>query len=398
MGKDTYSLFSDVKFNAKKYLKGNHLKIVAGRNRPLSKNQQTFNKLTRRIEQLQNTIKRETVKLESLLKFYLTEIPEKKKVLANNLLAVAKALGHSTKVINYRKRQYEHLRDVILCLCNEAFSYIEPDEETELFYDAWSESSYREELQSQGDLSKQTIAERVNHIFGVEIDPDEIDDTPEGFARFAKRLQDEFFDNGNAQEGHFSKRKATKKQRKREKLRKLEAELTLKSIRSIYLSLAKVLHPDTIVDPAEKSRKEELMKKVTAAYADKDLPTLLKLEMEWVASESAALDTLPDDKLKLYIASFREQLAVLEQEHAALYYHPRFMSLSEFARYPESKAQQLIREQARDYDRVIGGLSEIMAILSKPTTKKEIMELVREYRETINSRNPFLEEFMSDIF
>ncbi len=73
MNNDTYSLFSDIEFEAEKGLKGNHLKIVIGRNRSLTKSQQMFNKLTRRIEQLQNTIKRETIKLESLLKFYLTK-------------------------------------------------------------------------------------------------------------------------------------------------------------------------------------------------------------------------------------------------------------------------------------------------------------------------------------
>jgi len=396
MDKDTFSLFDDTDTGAERGK--NSLKIVAGRSQPLSKNQRMFNKLTKRIEQLQNGIKTEAAKLESLLNVYHAEIPARKKALAACRLAVAKALGNSAKTIKLTKRQYEQARDVVLCLCDEAFSDIEPDAEAESFYDAWSESSYREELQGQSDLAKQMIAEEARHAFGIKIDPDEIDDTPEGFARFARRLQEELAGKERNQEDHASRRKKTKKQLEREELRKQDEALTLKSMRSIYLSLAKALHPDTIMDPAEKARKEELMKKVTAAYADKDLSTLLKLEMEWVASESAALDTLPDDKLKLYISSLKEQVDALEQEHDALYYHPRFMGLSEFARYPEGMARRIIHEQAREYERVAKGLGEIEVILSRMSSKKEIMAFIKEYRGLMSTRDSFSEDFIPDFF
>jgi len=400
MDKDAYSLFGDTEPGAENGLKDkNSLKIVAGRSKPLSKNQRMFNKMTKRIEQLQNSIKTEAAKLEVLLKVFHREIPGKKKALAESRLMVAKALGNSAKTIKLTKRQYEQARDVILCLCDEAFSDIEPDAETESFYDAWSESSYREELQGQSDLAKRMIAEEARHLFGMKIDPDEIDDSPEGFARFARRMQEELAAReGAAQGAHAFSRKKTKKQQERDELRKQDEALTLKSMRSIYLSLAKALHPDTVMDPAEKAHKEELMKKVTAAYAEKDLTTLLKLEMEWVASESAALDTLPDDKLKLYISSLKEQVDALEQEHDALYHHPRFTGLSEFARYPEATARQLIAQQAREYERAAKALSEIEAILARTVSKKEIMAFVKEYGEIMNTRDSFPEEFMGDIF
>ena len=397
MDNDTFSLFDDTEFQGQNHSARISLKIIVGRNKKLTKQQQTFNRLTKRIEELQGTIGKETAKLESLLKAYLTEIPEKRRTVANGRLEIAKALGGSVKNIKYGKRQYEDLRDVILILCNEAFVDVEPDEPTEAFYDKWAETSYKEETKCQIDQIKCEFADQARNIFGVDIDLDDIEDTPEGFARFANRLQDEF-EELNRHNGNSNGRKKTKKQIEREKLQKDENKLTLKSVRKIYLSLAKALHPDTIMDPAEKARKEELMKQVTSAYADKDLHTLLKLEMEWIVSENAALGTLPDDKLKLYISSLKEQVAGLVQELHALYYHPRFAEMAEFSLSPESAARQQLRRQVYDYSRVITELNDVMTIFSKPEPKKEIIRFVNEYRKVINARNPFSEAFISNIF
>jgi hypothetical protein len=329
---------------------------------------------------------------------YLAEIPERKRALAESRVMAAKALGASTKTIKFGKRQYEDVRAVILDLCEEAFAEIEPDKETEAFYDAWSETSYREEAQYQTDAMKREIAEHARAAFGIDIDPDEIEDTPEGFARFARRLQNEFEENEKKQAGRHSSRKKSKKQLEREELRKQEEAQTLKSMRSIYLALAKALHPDTITDPVEKSRKEELMKKVTAAYSDRDLSTLLKLEMEWVRTEGRALDTLPDDQLKLYIASLKEQVEALEQERHVLYMNPRFAGVSEFARFPESSAKQQIRKTAHDYQRAIAGLKDLMTVFSKTAPKKEIVDFVKSYLAVTVPQYFSPEEFIGGAF
>jgi hypothetical protein len=395
---DTYSLFGDHEPHQETIGQERSIKIAAGQNKKLSKNQITFNRLTKRIEQLQGIIQTETAKLETLLKIYLAEILEKKRLLADNRLMVAKALGASTKKIKFGKRQYEDVRTVILDLCEEAFVEIEPDKETEAFYDAWAETSYVEEAQSQTDAMKREIADHARTAFGINIDPDEIEDTPEGFARFARRLQDEFENKENEQSRRNSSRKKSKKQLERDGLRKQEEAQTLKSMRSIYLSLAKALHPDTITDPEEKTRKEELMKKVTAAYSDRDLSMLLKLEMEWVRTEGRSLDTLPDDQLKLYIASLKVQVEALEQERDVLYMSPRFAGVSEFARFPESSAKQQIRKAAQDYQRAIGGLKDLMTVFSKTVQKKEIINFVQAYITVTVPRYFSPTEFTEDEF
>jgi len=378
MDDKTYSLFDDNTIRNKKPAKLD-LKISAAKSKKLTKNQQAFNRLTKRIEQLQHAIRKDTTKLETVLKAYNAHIPRLQQVISRSRLTLAKALGETTKKIKYGKRQAVDVRNVILLLCDEAFVHVEPDRETELFYNAWSKSNYREEVKNQEKAMKLMFAEHAKGAFGVDIDFDDMGDTPEEFARFVRRMRDEFKNSDTQQEEPFSRRYKSKKQLAREELRKKEEAHQLKSMRSIYLSLAKALHPDIEMDLAEKKRKEELMKKVTAAYSGKDLMALLKLEMEWVASESRTLDTLPDEKLKLYIASLKEQAAALEEEHASVFYNPRFTPINDFWHLPEQQAIHEIQDLKQACTRLHEYIADMAAVCSDSGRKPEIIEFVKEY-------------------
>jgi hypothetical protein len=378
MNDQTPSSFDNKTIHRKKPVKLD-LKIAPGKKKKLTKNQQTFNRLTKRIEQLQNAIRKDTTKLETVLKTYNANIPALQQAISQSRLTLAKTLGKTTEKIKYGKRQADNLRNVILLLCDEAFAHLEPDQETELFYNAWSESNYREEMQSQQNAMKRAFAEYAKDAFGMDIDLDSLGDTPEEFVRFARRMLDDFKNSDKQREEPFSRKYKSKKQLAREELRQKEEAHQLKSMRSLYLSLAKALHPDIEMDLSEKRRKEELMKKVTAAYADKDLTTLLKLEMQWVASETRTLDSLPDEKLKLYIASLKEQAAALEEEHASVFYHPRFAPINDVWHLSEQQAIHEIQALRQDCIRLHEYISDMTDVCSDSGRRKEIVEFVKEY-------------------
>lgn len=398
MDRKQSSLFDDSEFRQGAWKASNGLTIVAQPDKKLSKDQRKFNRLAKRIEYLQETIRSDTAELERLLKIYAAGIPARKRLLAGKRVSLAKALGALAGNIKFGKKQREKVRAVILCLCDEAFADIAPDEETERFYNEWADTSYKEELQCQADAMKQELAAQASSIFGIDIDLEDIDDTPEGFARLAERLQNKIQEEIKKEQGRCSRHKKSKKQLEREESRKRDEELLQRSLRSIYLSLAKALHPDTITDAKEKARKEEFMKKVTAAYAGKDLPALLKLELEWVRSENKALDTLPDEELKLYIASLTEQVDALEQELHMLQMHPRYMEIADFSGYPESYAIERIKDMSRNYDMAAKGIDDTMKMLSGPSPKSEIMEFVNDYIAMAKHRNLHVHDFMDDVF
>jgi len=390
MDDKTYSLFDDNTIRKKKPVKLD-LKISPAKSKKLTKDQQAFNRLTKHIEQLQQAIRKDSTKLETVLKAYNASIPNLQQAISKGRLTLAKALGETTKKLKIGLRQADNVRKVILLLCDEAFAHVEPDQETEQFYNDWSESNYREEVQSQNLAMKKAFAEHAKDAFGMDVDLGSLGDTPEEFTRFARRILNEFKNSENQRgERSFGKKKS-KVHLAREEQRQKEEAHKLKSMRSLYLSLAKALHPDIEMDLAEKKRKEELMKKVTAAYADKDLAALLKLEMQWVATETRTLDTLPDEKLKLYIASLKEQAAALEEEHASVFYNPRFAPINDVWHLTEQQAIHEIQNLKRDCTRLQEYISDMTDVCSDAGRRKEIVEFVKEYIAMMGSElsDPF---------
>lgn len=390
------TLFDNIKTDAKIITNDNKLKIRAKQNKPLSKNQQTFNRLTARIENLQKNIMTETSRLENLLKLYTEKVPELKRTLAEHQFNLAMVIGTSTEKMKYSKTQIENIRSVILDLCDQAFEEEQPNKEAEAFYDKWSEISYQEELQNQTTEMKQMFAETLKFHTGIDIDFTDFDDSPEGFARIEARMKEEYEKRCQQQEDVFSKRKKTKKQLESEEMQKQQDSLKLKSLRSIYLSLAKVLHPDMETDPQQKIHKEELMKKVTVAYDNKDLPALLTLEMEWVISENNHLESLSDEKIKLYLAMLKEQVTELETEYYSLKMHPRYADIASLIHVPDNRVAKHIKGMISNYKESIHSIQNNIRLFSKPNSKKEIVEFVNEYAEILDEEFLTFEDIWDD--
>ncbi|WP_243346816.1 hypothetical protein [Parabacteroides sp. FAFU027] len=363
------------------------IKIVPSKDKPLSKQQQTFNRLTKRIENLQKEIAIESEKLELILGLYSEKIPSLEIAIAEKQIKLAKKLSYSSRSIKYGKRQLENLGQVIVYLLNEAFTSIEPDEETEALYDQWSETSFSEEKELQETEMRMMMEDMLREQMGIDLDLSDMDDSPEAFARMQQKIKEEL-DKKTKEEKHQNANKTKTKKQLEKELKLKEAEtMKLKSLRNIYISLAKALHPDTETDPTEKLRKEELMKKVTIAYNEKDLPALLQLEMEWVTAESDHLANMPDEKLKLYITSLREQVAELERERNALYHHPRFSNIRHFAHYHEASARREISNMVGAHKKQKKSLEELYSIISKPNPKNAIMEFVNSTIEYFERRS-----------
>jgi hypothetical protein len=112
-----------------------------------------------------------------------------------------------------------------------------------------------------------------------------------------------------------------------DELAKQADEARKTAIGTIYRRLAKVLHPDLEQDADVRLRKGALMQEVTAAYADHDLHTLLRLELEWIHHEEADVARLTDERLGAYNQRLREQAANLKVALAVLPFDPRYQSL-----------------------------------------------------------------------
>ncbi len=125
-------------------------------------------------------------------------------------------------------------------------------------------------------------------------------------------------------------RKQTKAQLDKALKIKEQEEAKKRDIRTLYKQLAKVLHPDLEANPEMKLHKEEWMKRLTAAYANEDLRELLRIEMEWLGEEASNLAAASEEKLRVYCAVLKEQIADQKQKTASLTAEPVYSPLRRF--------------------------------------------------------------------
>jgi len=353
------------------------LKIVSKGQQPLSKNQQSFNKLTKRIETLESEIILESEKLSRLLTIHGKEINPLQIKVAHLRIKLAEALAETIPGNKFTKKQIESIREVIVVQCLDAFNYIEPDPHQEEFYDTWADIPYKEEIEVQAEETKEMFAEYISNMYGIDVDIDSFDDSPEGFARFQAQMHEQFEQSGHGQ--HQPNFKKSKKQQAREDAIFAEESIKAKNIRSIYIALAKVMHPDTESDELLKAEKEEIMKKVTAAYEQKDLSALLKLEIEWVHKTVEHLEKLTDDKLKIYISALRQQVTELESERNSLHLHPRYAAISDYARFPLKNAMYQVNKDKSDLKNIYTNLGELITFFQGSISKKQVLEFINSY-------------------
>jgi hypothetical protein len=364
------------------------LKIVTSRQNRLSPDQLRFNKLTDRIRKLEKEIEKESKKLEKLFGVFMHDVQPIALKNAGIMMTVAALLDGFAEKTKLKKRQLESVQDMIIDLCENSFEIVDPTAEQKAIYDHWSDVSFDAEYQQQMDDSKAALEQMVKEQMGIDIDMTDIDDSPEGFARFQKKIEEEM---GKA-EARRSSSKKSKKQLQAEVRMKMEEDVKNKSIRSIYIALAKVLHPDTEIDPVRKKEKEEVMKQVTQAYADKDLTALLRLELEWVQKESLHVDLLTDEKLKIYLSALEDQVADLKQEKSMLSMHPRYLPVARFAQMPEERALEELRWEARNLKQSIADFTRFKNTLESGLSPKEILNQVREYLDADLYSEMFIEE------
>jgi len=351
------------------------LKISTKSQKPLSKSQMLFNKLTKQIESIEKSIETDAAKSENLIKYYASEIYPIEVKTANAQIDLSMALGNTLEKYKFTKKQKDKIVASMLDLCDKSFYVIEPNPEQEAFYNQWSGTTYKEELENQENESKEDFLDMMKFMFGVDIDPDLLNDSDENKEEKFQKLLDEV----NMLQEPKGNTKKSAKQLKREEQQKAEEAIKNRGIRSIYIALVKILHPDTETDPVLKAEKEELMKKVTVAFDKKDLTTLLKLELEWVHQQTEHLESLTEEKLKIYISALKQQVSELEMKRQSIYHNPRFSPISHLLHMQENYAKIKIKNDAKQHKRTLESFLFFVRSFRTPDQKQQILQFVDEY-------------------
>ncbi|WP_062034074.1 hypothetical protein [Acinetobacter sp. BMW17] len=109
-------------------------------------------------------------------------------------------------------------------------------------------------------------------------------------------------------EAERERAKLLKQQEKREQA----AKMTGQSLKTVYLKITAMIHPDREPDEAKKLKKTELLQKVNEAYAAQDLFYLLKLQLQLEINKSLSSKALSSEQVKFYQLALEAQSQSLQ--------------------------------------------------------------------------------------
>lgn len=111
-------------------------------------------------------------------------------------------------------------------------------------------------------------------------------------------------------------REQAKLKRKQDKQAQVE-KMSEQSLKSVYLKIASIIHPDREPDESKKVKKTELLQRANEAYEQQDLFYLLKLQLE-VEQQRFNKKALSDEQLKFYQMALESQSYKLQSQINAL--------------------------------------------------------------------------------
>jgi len=356
----------------------------------LSKSQQIFNRLSQKIENLQDELQSKTKILDECLMFYgnvIHPLEQEMLILQKEVTKLLYKFYMNNKfvIVNLGNKKRQILKDIISVqldniLCGDKN---EPDEEIKHIYQNIFGVSYEA-------VAKEGFSEIINKMesmfsnMGLDVDLSDIDikSGEEDIFRKIKEIEEKAKRDLENEQASQGVKKKTKKQLAKELKEQQIEEARNRNISSIYKQLAKVLHPDLEQDAAIKIEKESLMKQLTAAYETHDLHMLLRLEIQWIHKENSHLETLSENKLEIYIQLLKEQIKELEEEHYMLSHHPRYLPLNDF--YHESSLPniQILTSKKNQIKEIIGSINNSIQHLKGDDPLSELRDIIRIFSKT----------------
>ena len=318
-----------------------------------------FNKLVKDIEKLRIELSREEQKLEMFSEYHTKNIRPAEVALCKRKLEMAVTLDDFALSSKLPKTLNNELEVIIPELLNESFEFFPPDDVSKRIYEKWTNVDLDKIIQEEKEEQLEEMEDFMKSM-GIDFDIKDIDfDDPESIGEFHNR----------------------------------------KNLRSVYLSLAKILHPDSETDADLKLEKEEIMKQVTKAYEDKDIITLLVIETQWLKNTEERLANIKEDVAAIYIQLLKEQAKKLRQQKSELRYHPRFQYVSSFI---SDKVDRGMLRLSLEKDRLNKDMRktqkeiEIIKINPRNEVKKFIKTLAQRYYK--DPMDDFMEFFSTFRF
>lgn len=110
----------------------------------------------------------------------------------------------------------------------------------------------------------------------------------------------------------FQQQREQAKLKKQQEKREHAAKMAEQSLKTVYLKITAMIHPDREPDDAKKVEKTELLQVVNEAYQSQDLFYLLKLQLQLELNKDIMQKPLSADQIKFYKLALEGQSQKLE--------------------------------------------------------------------------------------
>ncbi|QHV98349.1 hypothetical protein [Spirosoma endbachense] len=281
---------------------------------PLSKAQKEFNRLTSKIGELEDNLslfRSAATKIQHRIYTEYEPLLNEFNQLRANLVRVFDRAYERPETTKVEKKK---LVDLIVNLTYNLISEHGLDELKPIF-DKYDTDGFDATDAEADQQVSEVMKEMVSSMYGIKFDENADISTQEKFmAYIEEQLQARQADDQREAEEKRAKKPKSAKQQEREAKKQLEERNITKAVRTLYMDLVKAFHPDREPDEAEKTRKTEIMQRVTKAYEKSDLLALLRLQLEFNRIDQQHLESLAETQLKYYNKILKQQADELSDE------------------------------------------------------------------------------------
>lgn len=379
------SLFDTID-TTKKYSSSNGLVIKNHKQQTLNKQQQAFNRLVKKIEKLRVVLQNTSAAMDEKLNYYGKHIHPLEQELTLMRKEAVKLLFHFyTNKGLLTNPQKKILKQFLSMQLNEIFSLDtnKPDAELEQIFKKVNGVSLEDVATQEFEIMKVEMEEMFQDI-GFDIDLEDLNKnmTQEEMMAKLKNLEEEFGKQQDDRNFQKSSHKKTAKQLEREEKERQIEEARNKNIKNIYKQLAKALHPDLEQDEEIKMQKELLMKRLTVAYNNNDLHTILSLEMEWIHEEEHNIAELTNEKLSIYNQVLKGQVQELEEQKIILLNHPRFAPLLRYGSFYLGCNKVNLPGEKSQLEEILRSIKISIAALKGKEALKEVKSIIHAFEDS----------------
>ncbi|MFW2065184.1 molecular chaperone DnaJ [Acinetobacter johnsonii] len=171
-------------------------------------------------------------------------------------------------------------------------------------------------------------------------------------------------------EAERERAKLLKQQEKREQAAKMAAQ----SLKTVYLKIAAMIHPDREPDEEKKLEKTELLQKVNDAYAAQDLFYLLKLQLQLETNKGLSSKALSSEQVKFYQLALEAQSQSLQGQLDEIFASFHLSSHINTKQLKMSDVYKVIDQDATELKQQLKWEKERLKHMKKVSGMKILME------------------------